>query len=108
MSIIQEQEIVIPQEKIVANAIRRINKEGIEALKQSLEESVNLIWHHAECTPQEVLNEFGTDAALLFQASAMVNNLIVTFDPSYSAPPATHRITINPDGTVTVGERLNN
>lgn len=75
----------------------RIQKLGIER-----------IWHHPRLTPQQAVDALGSDAARIFQAHGALTQVIAAVaaldevEPDLLLP--THEFTVNPDGTVTVGE----
>ena len=86
------------------DSIKQSNKVSLDILKQSHDINFNNIWNNGNFTPQEIFNEFGTDAVQLFQVSAATQEFIKMCDPDYEilVPPV--EFTINEDGTVTVTE----
>lgn len=64
-----------------------------------------LLWKTPDVDPQDVLDEFGTEATSLFQGGSDIVDLALSQDPDSIAPvdytpPRTP--TFNPDGTVTL------
>ena len=74
----------------------------------------NLFWYSKQATPQQICDEMGSNAALFFAiaqenvehigtVAAMVGKTVNDFlTPQQYVPPKT--VTINPDGTATIGE----
>jgi len=64
------------------------------------------IWNCPTVSPQEIMDMYGTDAVLLFLFSSQIQNLLASSNPNYVplAPP--YQYTINPDGTVTIGDPI--
>ena len=86
------------------SSIKQSNKVALDMLKKSHEINFNNIWNNPSFTPQEIFDEFGTDAVQLFQVSSATQEFIKMCDPDYEilVPPV--EFTINEDGTVTVTE----
>lgn len=63
----------------------------------------NQVWNNHTLTPQQVFDAFGTNAAVLVSVSYNTGILLNALSPGVvnSNPP--HSLTINSDGTVTVG-----
>lgn len=62
------------------------------------------IWNDVEFTPQEIIAEFGTDAAELFIKSVTNETCIKQINPSWEMMSAPYAVNLNADGSVTVGE----
>lgn len=95
----KEAQIKDARSRIIAHA-----QNGLDQLIINVRVSFSLIWNSNGITPQEILDAFGKDAASLFIASAKAQKLIKELYPDYQFLIAPEKITLNPDGTVTVGE----
>ena len=78
---------------------------AFDAFVQSYLKSFDAIWRNPEFTPSEIITEWGTDAAVLFQRSTKTRDFIDdvspgTLDPDFFVVPYT--VTINADGSATV------
>jgi hypothetical protein len=71
-------------------------------LKLSIKTGFDSIWNNPDATPQEVLDTFGTEACILFDASSKTQEFIKSLDPNYTPLVPNKEFTINEDGTVTV------
>lgn len=99
--------------EIAINLLRDINNEAARRAG-SHRDSFNAFWQSTEATPQQICQQMGPQAALFFAiASANVQHIAAvaviagkTLDdflqPSEYVPPKT--VTINPDGTATIGD----
>lgn len=85
-----------------ANQVAMFNQQGLDSLKQSVTNSFHLVWYASN--PQAVLDEFGSSAVELFQASVAAQEFIKQFDNTWVDLVTPYEFTINEDGTVTVGE----
>lgn len=84
----------------------------IQALFIQMQNTLNacnrFVWNNPKYTPQEILNEYNTNAVALFQLSELlrntINSAIVIMDSDTPQVPAIDMtgITINQNGTVTV------
>ncbi len=64
------------------------------------------VWDNQQgLTPQEVMDALGTNAADLFQLSALLVTTVNTAKPGTLDGEQPYEFTINPDGTVTVGAK---
>jgi len=63
-------------------------------------------WENRKVSPQEILDEYGTDAAQLFAYSSQLQALAKGINPDYEPLVPPYAFTINRDGTVTVGEKI--
>lgn len=61
------------------------------------------VWRHPTLSPQEVLDAFGSDAAELFRLAGILKGAINAATPN-TIPDVTANVTVNADGTVTVGD----
>jgi hypothetical protein len=82
------------------------NITGMQTLINVISSNWTLIWENPDFTPQEVFNQFGTDAGAFFTIAIAAITFIETVSPGslnvkYMSAPQPY--TINADGTVTVG-----
>lgn len=71
------------------------------------EMGMNLLWDNLPegVTPQDVIDEFGTDAGEIFQHSAALATLIGNIDPEkVVSVPEQYVVNVNATGTVTLTE----
>ena len=99
------------QEEIAKEQVREINSnvERITGLSKTFSQKLyDLFWNNEKCTPQELIAIYGSDGYKLFQKLAIWNNAINAIDPSFVVPtvPEKWDYTINPDGTVTITEKV--
>ncbi len=68
----------------------------------------DMIWNHPEFTAQEIFDIFGTDAKDLFIASAAAENYqkMAVGEDNYTPLKVPAEFVINDDGTVTVGDKI--
>jgi hypothetical protein len=72
-------------------------------LNSLLTDGSDLVWNNSGATPQQVVAAFGTNAASLFQLSALLCGLIGGITGTTPNPvPTGWTITANSDGTVTL------
>lgn len=106
MSIFQtpEQRPVIPKEVQLATQIKQTNTQTLFMLKMGVTSAFELVWTAPE--PQAVLDQFGTSASQLFQASNAAQQLIKALDPTWVELVPPYEFTVNEDGTITIGDKL--
>ena len=76
---------------------------GMAGTYQTLKQ---IVWENpAGLTPQEVFDALGSDSAQLFQLSALLVQTVNAAQPGTLDPAQPYNFTINPDGTVTVGDK---
>lgn len=86
-------------------ALLEVLPSTLETLKLSHDRGMALLWQtEGSITPQSIIDELGTDAAELFTVSESLKQFIQTLDPDWVPTPRPFEITINPDGTATVGD----
>ena len=78
------------------------NKSAYEMLVMYFERSFNIL--NKSNNPQAVLDEWGTNAVKLFQASQTTVQYIQSINPAYVPPTTTNTYTFNADGTVTLNK----
>lgn len=66
----------------------------------------NMIWHNSIATPQEIFDLFGQNAVKLFQLSSALQHLLTEVLNGYEMMSPPYEYTINEDGTVTVGNKI--
>lgn len=72
--------------------------------KDNYKRLFDMIWN-SEVPPQDFFDIMGSNAVSVFVTAQKVVTHIMELDPTYTAPAAPYEYTINPDGTVTVGEK---
>ena len=77
-----------------------MNTEAYTQLKMSFERTFNFLNNAKDI--QSVLNDWGTDAVSLFQASQNTIAYLQSINPDYVPPKTTNSYTFNPDGSVTL------
>ena len=97
------------QQDVVAEAKKRIvgmSTAMFWRLKQEHARIFNQLWNNPKASPQEILDEYGTDAASLFSFSSQIQTMAASIDSSYVPVVPPYEYTIKPDGTITVGEKI--
>jgi hypothetical protein len=83
-------------------------REGYKRLCQIQKQGITRIWHHPRLSPQQAVDALGTDAARIFQAHGALTQVIAAVSALDGAQPdlllPTREFTVNPDGTITVGD----
>ena len=87
-------------------AMSQQNDEGLSMLKSSVSSGFLLLWYNDKSTPQDILDQFGTNALELFKMHQSIRAFIRTLDPTYIGLVPPYNFTINQDGTVTVGSKI--
>ena len=104
-----ETEVQTETEKLDA-IVDTIKSKAIRSLSRFQREQVqifNMIWNSYENTPQEILDKFGTDAVELFIASKNAEDyLTLVLGDRYTPLVVPYEFTINEDGSVTVGDKI--
>lgn len=102
MTIFQDrnEQPTIPKEVQIAQQIRSANSRTLMMLKHGVQQAFDLVWKAPDT--QAVLDQFGTDAFTLFQASSEAQALIKSLDPSWEELVPPKKFTINGDGTITL------
>ena len=108
MSIINPKEIVIDDALRLAqveNRIRNANAELYNTIIQRHNALWNMIWNNRlGFTPQQIFDQFGTEASELFVFSGQMQTMLVSINSEYVPLVPPYNYTINADGTVTVGD----
>lgn len=98
------------QQEQIANQTVAASKGRIEntfrAFLQAYRTEFDMFWRNPNCTPQVMATAWGTDGAKLFTNSAITKAYLLQISPNclpndYLNTPLP--VTLNPDGTVTVG-----
>lgn len=83
--------------------VRKLSQNMYQNISRQLEQSFTIVWNNSKgFTPQEVLDEFGSDAKDLFVYSAQLQQILKVVNPAYEIIEPPYDYTINADGTVTV------
>lgn len=94
--------LINTQPQVVATEKQRMinaNTQGYNFLKMSFETSFRIL--NNAVNPQIVLDQWGTEAVALFQASGATIAYLQLVNPAYVPPTTTKVYTFNADGTVT-------
>lgn len=79
--------------------------DSLDSLKSAYTRGMALIWEvEADVGPDEVIALLGTDAAELFIKGNKLLTFILEEDPTWVPPTPTRQFTLNPDGSVTLGD----
>ena len=97
----QQNSAVVVKDRIVAMSTSMFNR-----MKQEHARIFNILWNNPKATPQEILDQYGVDAAALFSFSLQIQTIAKAIDPGYVRLVSPYEYTINPDGTVTVGDKI--
>ncbi|MCP5535375.1 MAG: hypothetical protein H7A51_03975 [Akkermansiaceae bacterium] len=93
---------------ILRSAVLSDAREGYRRLCQIQKQGIKRIWNHPRLTPQQAVDALGIDAARIFQAHGALTQVIAAVaaldEVESDLQLPTHEFTMNPDGTVTVGE----
>lgn len=105
---IGQQELTTEQkQERVKKQIARKSFETLQGLVGSYNDIRQMAWENrAGLTPQEVFDAIGANGAELFQLSALLVNTVNTAKPDTLDSSQPYEFTINPDGTVTVGDKV--
>ena len=100
---------LINNENTVDNELIRQKKE-LTAMYRNLKNAYvgifNDIWRNPNFTSKQIVEGYGTDAQILFGASAKTAELLTMVDPDFVPPTIPEGISfvVNADGSVTVTE----
>ena len=97
----QQDRVASVKDRIVANSTGMFRR-----MKQEHARIFNLLWNNPKATPQEILDEYGTDAAALFSFSSQIQTMATAIDSGFVALVPPYNYTVNGDGTVTVGDLI--
>lgn len=102
MSIIKEEKeeknfAQVTKDKIISDNTSLFNK-----LKDSIAMGFTDVWNNPGAIPQEIMDQFGTDATSLFNVSYQAQLLLKAINSDYEVltPPEQYKIDFNGDGTV--------
>ena len=84
------------------NIISQINRDFNE-VTATFKNLFQMVWSNPQLNPQQVLDAFGKDAAQLFLIASAFQNAVNTVVPGTINQVPPYQVTINNDGTVTVG-----
>jgi hypothetical protein len=109
MSIIE----VTTEDKTQAEKVTRIKGSMVKLASGIYRQTVmlhtrlfNQLWKNPKASPQEILDEYGTEAAQLFSFSSQLQAMALGINPAYEPLVSPYEFTINSDGTVTVGDKI--
>lgn len=99
-------ELTLEQKKErVKKRIERKTYETYAGLIGSYNDLSKMVWHNPQgLTPQQVFDSLGTNAAELFELSALLVQTVNTAKPGTLDPAQPYEYTVNEDGTVTAGD----
>jgi len=101
-----QQELTLAEKQTrVKKQISRKTFETLQGLIGSYNDIRQMVWNNRQgLTPQEVFDALGTNGAELFQLSGLLVTTVNTAKPDTLDAAQPYEFTINPDGTVTVGD----
>lgn len=107
MSILATDQEITREEQLkqIASLIKKITPASYNELCEMQKRGVSLLWNNPHFTPQEIINEIGSDIIKIFQYHGLLTELIVTLaalegiEPDIKLP--TNAFTVGTD-TVTV------
>jgi len=97
------------QEEIVTDEVASFTQHSnlsLENLKINIGLGFNKIWNNPLATPQEMIDRLGNKCAMYFIASKNTQDLIESLDPTYERLVPQYEFTVNEDGTVTLGDLI--
>lgn len=86
-------------------AFSRESQSVLDNYKYNYQRLFNMIWS-TSVHPQDFFDVLGSNAASIFATAQKVVMHIIDLDPTYTPPSAPYLFTVNPNGTVTVGDKL--
>lgn len=86
--------------------IANIASGALNSLINSVRASYDAVWNTPGVAPQSIIDQFGTDAAELFDVSRKTQLFIKSIKPDYELLLPPLKVTANPDGTVTIGDAI--
>jgi len=87
----------------VEQSIRNLSGKMYNRLKAEHSTIFRMIWNNSEgFSAQEILDDFGTDAAELFNLSSQMQIMLAQIDSSYVPLLPPNEFTIQEDGTVII------
>lgn len=101
-------EIEKTPEELAKEQVIAFSKESQSVLdnyKYNYQRLFNMIWS-TQVNPQDFFDVLGSNAASIFATAQKVVMHIIDLDPTYTPPAAPYKYVINQDGTVTVGDKL--
>jgi hypothetical protein len=106
IEITNESEVQQDKAVLVKKRIVDMSTNMFKRMKQEHARIFNMLWNNPKASPQEILDEYGTDAAELFSFSLQIQTMAKAIDPTYVRLVSPYEYTINPDGTVTIGDKI--
>ena len=90
---------------LMKNRVKNNSRRIFNNVRQQHTNIFDTIWNNPNgFSPQEVLDEFGTDAVELFTFSLSIQTMLTQADPTYIYLNTPNLYTLNDNGTVTVGD----
>jgi hypothetical protein len=93
------------QKQLKMQMTGQLNQLYSQIIKVSVS-NFNAIWSNPKLTPQQCFDAFGTNAANLLQVYATMQTAMNAIVPDSLPQAAPNALTVNSDGTVTVGAPL--
>jgi hypothetical protein len=106
IEIVNESETQQDVAVVVKKRIVDMSTAMFRRMKQEHARIFNMLWNNPKATPQEILDQYGVDAAALFSFSSEIQTMAKAIDPGYVPLVSPYEYTINPDGTITVGDKI--
>lgn len=97
------------QDEIAFDRLTEIDRHSVSSVdtaKQNYFTAYFLFWRPEGTTTQEICDRAGNQAYKIFETAMAWIGLIQTLDPSWTPPPAPNKFTVNPDGTVVIGDEI--
>lgn len=88
----------------MVDRIKAINGNLYRNIDTTHRELFRSIWENKVFSPKDILGAFGTDAVSLFILSQGLQSILSQANPAYVPLVAPKPVTINADGSVTVGD----
>jgi hypothetical protein len=95
-----------PTPPTLAETVKRVKfkSKGLHTKMNDLHAEIfRDVWHNPNFTPAQIIGEFGTNAKLLFEVSSLIQTCLARTDEKYQPLTPTSPVTLNDDGTVTLG-----
>lgn len=98
-------EMSLDEKKAACRAtIEQLISTQFSMVVRNFKQVYNIVWFSKDLTPQDVMDALGTDAAQLFQIASIMRTAANTISPNSIELLPLKPITLNKDGTVTIGE----
>jgi hypothetical protein len=97
------------EQEIKVDEIRRCaeyRRGALEAHISAYEVAFKDFWENEKVTPQEQCDALGDKASQFFQVSQLTQQYIKTLKPDWGEPKMPYEFTVNEDGTVVIGNKI--